>query len=353
VPSPRFASDNVAPAHPAVLAALTACNVGPAAPYGDDPWTARAVAAVRSALRAPQAAVWPVLGGTGANILALRAVTGRVDSVLCAVSSHLVGAETGAPEVVAQVPLVPIAVDEAGRVTPEAVITAFPPRLGDHRPRPRVLSVSNATERGGLYTPEALRALADLAHERGMLLHVDGARLANAATAQDVDLGALTTDVGVDLVSLGGTKAGLMGAEAVVFLDPSLAPDAGRHRKQITQLASKMRFVSAQLLALLEDDLWRTLGGQANAMARRLADALAEVPGVRIVAPVETNALFVALPPAAIASLREDWAFELWDPARGVVRLMTAWDVTPEEVGLLAADVAEAVRKGAAAPGLP
>lgn len=338
MPSPRFVSDNVAGVPPEVLAALAAANEGPAFAYGDDPWTARLTERLREVLGAPRASVWPVWGGTGANVLALRAVTTRVDSVLCATCSHLVVAETGAPEAVAGVSIVTVPHRE-GRLTPEVVAEAIPERDGDHRSRPRVLSVAQATERGTVYTPDELRALADLAHAHGMLLHVDGARLPAAAAALGCPLEALVVGAGVDLLSFGGTKAGLLGAEAVVFVDPALAPDAGRHRKQVTQLASKQRFVSAQLLALLEGERWRTWCDAANARARRLAEGLVELPGVRLAAPVQTNAVFLHLPTPTIERLATRWAFEVYERRTGLVRFLTAWDVTDADVDALLTDL--------------
>ncbi|MCB9662910.1 MAG: aminotransferase class V-fold PLP-dependent enzyme [Alphaproteobacteria bacterium] len=345
MPSPRFASDNVAGAHPTVLEALVRCNDGPATAYGDDPWTRRAQQRIREVLGLPEAAVWPVFGGTGANILALRAVTHRVDSVVCASSSHIANAETGAPELVAGVALV-LVPQVGGKLTPEAVRAALPQRDGDHRPRPRVLSVAQATERGTVYTPDELAALAEVAHAHDLLLHVDGARLPAAAAALGCSLAALVGEVGVDVLSFGGTKAGLVAAEAVVFADPARAPDAGRHRKQITQLASKQRFVSAQLLALLEDEAWRGWCLHAHDRAVRLAEGLAAVPGARLAAPVETNAVFVHLPAEVRARLAARWSFETYDPSAGLVRLMTAWDVTDAEVDALLADA----RREAAPP---
>ncbi len=341
MPNPRFISDNAAGVPPEVLAALAEANNGPALAYGDDPWTQRLIGLLRTTLGTPDAAVWPLWGGTGANVLALRAVTNRIDSVVCATSSHLVVAETGAPELTAGVSIVTIPSDD-GKLNPERIEAALPERDGDHRPRPRVISVAQATERGTLYTPAELRALADFAHAHHMLLHVDGARLPAAAAALGCTFADLVGNAGVDLLSFGGTKAGLLGAEAVVFTNPALAPDAGRHRKQITQLASKQRYVSAQLLALLEHDRWRAWGEAANRAAALLADGLTALPGVRLAVPVQTNAVFVFLPAPAIAALEADWAFEVYSRRTGLVRFLCAWDVTDADVQALVDDVAAA-----------
>ncbi|MCB9679927.1 MAG: threonine aldolase [Alphaproteobacteria bacterium] len=327
----RFASDNAAGVHPEVMAAIVEANDGAALAYGADPWTARAEVAIRRVLDAPEAGVWLVPSGTGANVLALRAVTGRIDGVLCADTAHLHRSETGAPELTAGVKLLTVpAVD--GRLTPRAVRAAIPPRDGDHAVRPAVLSITQATEWGTVYTPAEVAALAEVAHAHGMLLHVDGARLANAAVALDTSLAALTTHAGVDLVSLGGTKNGALAAEAVVFLRPGLGKGAGRHRKQITQLVSKMRFVGAQLSALYAGDLWWRCAAHANHQAQALSRAVVAVSGVRLALPVSTNAVFVELPVDLCAPLAEHFAFELWDPARRIARWMTAWDTTEGDI---------------------
>jgi threonine aldolase len=205
-----------------------------------------------------------------------------------------------------------------------------------------VISVTQSTELGTRYSAYELHALAHFAHERGLLLHMDGARLANAAAGLDVPLRALTTDVGVDVVSFGGTKNGLLLGEAVVFLDPALAENFRFQRKQTLQLASKGRFIAAQFIALLESDLWLRNATHANAMAARLADALAAVPGVQITQPVQANAIFAVLPPGVAAQLQRDWAFYTWDEATGEVRLVCSWDTTSEEVDAFAADVSRA-----------
>jgi threonine aldolase len=218
-------------------------------------------------------------------------------------------------------------------------------RIGDeHVVQPRVISITQSTELGTVYAPDAIAALADWAHAHDMLLHVDGSRLANAAAALGVSLAALTTDVGVDALSFGGTKNGAMGAEAVVLLRDELAANFLYRRKQAMQLGSKMRYLSAQLEALLTDDLWRRNAEHANAMARRLADAVRDLDGVRITQPVEANVVFAVLDPAVTEQLQQDWPFYVWDEHTGEVRWMAAWDTTPEDVDAFAADVRAAVR---------
>jgi len=211
-------------------------------------------------------------------------------------------------------------------------------------PRHRIVSITQSTELGTVYAPEAMRALADWAHAHGMLLHVDGSRLCNAAAALEVPLRALTADVGVDAVSFGATKNGAMGVEAVVLLRDDIDDGLRFRRKQAMQLASKMRYMSAQLDALLEGDLWHRNAEHANTMARRLADAVGDLAGVRITQAVEANAVFAILDPAVTERLQQDWPFYVWDESTGEVRWMTGWDTVPEDVDAFAADVGAAVR---------
>jgi threonine aldolase len=334
-----FASDNYAGVHPEVLAAIAAANEGHARSYGDDRWTARAEACVREHF-GPDARAFPVFNGTAANVLCVEALTRPWEAVICARSAHVNVDECGAPERAGRKLL---AVDTPdGRLTPE-LVEPLATRFGDqHAVQPRVVTITQSTELGTRYPPDQVAELAAWAHERGMFLHVDGARLCNAAAALDMSLRALTTDLGVDAVSLGGTKNGLLGAEAAVFLRPEHAEHFPYVRKQAMQLASKMRFLSAQLEALLAGDLWRRNAAHANAMAARLAAAVAGVPGVRITQPVEANGVFAILPPGVAETLQERFAFYVWDEATGEVRWMCAWDTTPEDIDAFAAAVADA-----------
>ena len=335
-----FASDNWAGAHPEVLAAVAEANDGHAAAYGADPWTARAEVLLREHF-GEQAASFLVFNGTAANVLCLRALCRPWESAICAAQSHVNVDEGGAPERIAGVKLQPVATRDA-KLTPELVEGQLG-RLGDeHAVQPRVVSVTQSTELGTRYGVEELAALVAYAHERGLLVHVDGARLANAAAALDVSLRALTTDVGVDAVSFGGTKNGLLLGEAVVLCDPAHAGGFAHLRKQTLQLASKGRFLGAQFVALLEGDLWRRSAAHANAMAARLASALLDVPGVRLTQPVQANGVFALLPARATERLQRDWHFYTWDAATGEVRLMCSWDTTPDEVDAFAADVGRA-----------
>jgi threonine aldolase len=338
---PGFASDNHAGVHPDVLSAVAAANEGHAAAYGGDPWTTRAVQRFREHFGSAVQA-FPVFNGTAANVLCLETLTQPWQAIVCARTAHLHVDECGAPERAGRKLLVADTRD--GRLTPELVEPLLV-RIGDeHVVQPRVISITQSTELGTVYTPAAVTALADWAHAHDMVLHVDGARLCNAAAALGVPLRALTTDAGVDALSFGATKNGAMGAEAVVLLRDELADGFLFRRKQAMQLGSKMRYISAQLDALLTDDLWRRNAEHANAMATRLADGVRGAPGLTITQPVEANAVFAILDPAVTERLQQDWPFYVWDEGTGEVRWMAAWDTAPEDVDAFAAAVRAALR---------
>ena len=349
--SPRgFASDNYAGAHPRALEAIAAANDGHAGAYGADPWSARLAEAIQGAF-GHEAVAYPVFNGTAANVLSLHAVCAPWQAAICTANAHLHTDECGAPEAVAGLKLLALDAPHA-KLTPELAERAVIAVGDEHAVQARVVSVTQSTELGTVYSAEEVRALADFSHAHDMLLHVDGARLFNAACALGMEPRAFTTDAGADLLSLGGTKAGLLGAEAVVFLHAGLDDGFKFLRKQTMQLASKLRYASAQLTVLLEDELWRTTVGQANAMARRLAAAVQDLPGVELTQPVQANAVFAKLDPAVTARLQERWPFYVWDERTGEVRWMCAWDTTPEDVDAFAQDVARetgtAVRPAAA-----
>jgi threonine aldolase len=338
-----FTSDNAAGIHPDVLAAIARANEGRAVAYGDDEVTARAVARLRDHFGA-EADVLVVWGGTAANVIGLACVTAPYEAVLCAATAHVAVDECAAPERFLGGKLIEIPAVH-GKLTADAVRARLHGFGVAHHAQPRVLGVAQPTEVGTVYRPEELRALAELCHAHGLLLHVVGARLPNAAAALDLPFAAFTRDVGVDLLSFGGTKNGLMGAEAVVLLHPEHARGAPYQRKQAMQLASKVRFLSAQLEALLEGDLWLRIARHANAAARRLADGVSGLPHVELVHPVETNAVFARLPRAAVDALHaQGYRFLEWepDPARPVVRWMTAFDTADEDVDGFVAAIAAA-----------
>jgi Threonine aldolase len=338
-----FASDNHAGAHPEVMAAIAAANSGYALPYGEDPWTANLRERIREEF-GDQATAFPVLNGTGANVLGLSVLLGnRYEAVICPESAHIATHEGGASERQLGVKLI-LAPTPDGKLTPDDV-TARLHGLGvPNEVQPKVVSISQATEVGTCYTPDEVAAIAETAHSRGLLLHVDGARLANAAAHLGCSLRELTTDAGVDVVGFGGTKNGALLAEALVVLRPELAAKVPFLIRQSLQLASKARFISAQLTALLTDDLWRRNAEHANAMARRLADGIAGLPNISLRWPVQSNAVFAALPHEAIRELQTRYTFHVWDHTEGVVRWMTAFDTTPESVDAFIADIATALK---------
>ena len=346
--SPRhdFASDNHAGVHPDVLAAVAAANEGHAASYGADEWTARASDLFRRHF-GPDAVALLVFNGSGANVACLDAVLHPHEAVICTETAHLNVDECGAPERIAGAKLLTVPTAD-GKLTPED-LSRWDARRGDeHSAQARVVSISQATELGTVYTPHEIAALAERAHAMDLLLHVDGARLANAAASLDVSLAALTTEAGVDLLSFGGTKNGLMFGEAMVILRPGLAPHAKFVRKQLLQLNSKMRFCAAQFEALLSENLWLFNARNANAMATRLRDAVEGIEGVEVAYPVEANAVFARLDHGAIdrllAASEAEHPFYVWDDAEGVVRWMCSWDTTVEDVDKFAEEVSAAVR---------
>ncbi len=346
--APCFASDNYAGVHPAIMAALAAANSGPAQAYGADAVTQAARARFKEVL-GERAEAFFVFLGTAANVLALQAMTSPHHAVLCASTAHINVDECGAPERHLGCKLMSVDTPD-GKLTPE-LLRPFLLHLGnEHHNQPRVVSITQATELGTVYTASEIRALADFAHGSGMLLHMDGARLGNAAAAlsegQECELRHITADAGVDALSFGGTKNGLMFGEAVVFFRPELAREFPFIRKQGMQLCSKMRFIAAQFLALLEGDLWRKNAAKANAMARLLADKVADIPGVRLTQPPQTNAVFAALAPAVIKRLQTRFAFYVWNHEENVVRWMTSFATTEAEVEEFAAAVRQEALKG-------
>jgi threonine aldolase len=325
-----FASDNCSGIHPEVLAAIARANEGHQPSYGDDDVTRSLQETFRRHFGGA-AVGYPVLTGTGANVVALRAMTGRWAAVLCAADAHINTDEGGAPEQLAGLKLAAVPAPD-GKLAPEQV-AAFAQAAGEvHSAQPQVVSLTQPTEWGVVYSARELAELCAAAHERGLLVHLDGARLCNAAVALDLPLAAITTEVGVDVVSFGGTKIGLMLGEAVVILNPSGVRGTEFARKSSAQLASKMRFVSAQFEALLGGDLWWRIAAHGNAMARRMEAGLREVGGVEIAHPVDTNAVFAVLPPAVADRLRGRFPLQVCDPEAGLVRLMMSFDTTEQDI---------------------
>lgn len=324
-----FASDNYAGIHPAVLDAVAGANGGHVRSYGDDPYTKTFQERIEQ-MFGPQARVYPTLTGTGSNVVALQSLAARHESVICARSAHIHVDEGGAPERLGLKLLTVPTVD--GKLTVEGVETEAWGWGDQHRGQPGVLSITQSSELGTVYTPEEIAELSSFAHGHGMRVHLDGARLANAAAHLGTSVRSFTTDAGVDVVSFGATKNGAMGAEAVVVLNPSAAQHLPYLRKGSAQLASKMRFVSAQFLALLDDDLWLNLASNANSMARRLADSVDGQHGIRLAHPVQANAVFAHVDPALAPEIADELGFYVWDGPSGLVRWMTSWDSTEESV---------------------
>ena len=330
-----FASDNYAGVHPEVMAAMMAVNEGHEVAYGEDTVTAQLDALMQKHF-GPTALSFPVFNGTGANVVALQACTKRWEAVICAETAHINADEGGAPEKMGGLKLWNVPTPD-GKLTPEIIDSQMFDIGSVHRAQPGVVSITQTTELGTLYTSAEIKAIADYCHSHNLLLHLDGARISNAAAALDVPFREFTTDAGVDIVSFGATKIGAMAAEAVVVLNPELHDSIAFLRKTSMQLPSKMRFLSAQLVALVEGDLWQRNARHANAMAARLDAGLREL-GVEIPNPTQANAVFPIFTAEQTAKLQELYRFYVWNVATGQVRLMCAWDTTQEDVdGLLAA----------------
>ncbi|MFF6777187.1 threonine aldolase family protein [Streptomyces sp. NPDC012637] len=330
-PSVRgFASDNYAGAHPEVLAAIALANGGHQVAYGEDQYTDHLQRIMHSHF-GPTAEAFPVFNGTGANVTALQALTDRWGAVICAETAHINVDEGGAPERMGGLKLLTVPTPD-GKLTPELIDRQAWGWEDEHRAMPQVVSITQNTELGTVYTVEEIRAIVEHAHSKGMKVHLDGARIANAAASLDVPMRAFTNAVGVDVISYGGTKNGMLFGEAVVVLNPDAVSHMKHLRKLSMQLASKMRFVSVQLEALLARDLWLRNARHANAMARRLADGVRGVDGVEILYPVQANAVFARLPHEVSRRLQERFRFYFWDEAAGDVRWMCSFDTMEEDV---------------------
>nr|WP_043263430.1 low specificity L-threonine aldolase [Streptomyces sp. CT34] len=331
-----FASDNYSGAHPEILAALALANGGHQIAYGEDDYTAHLQRVVRSHF-GQRAEAFPVFNGTGANVVALQAVTDRWGAVIAADTAHIHVDECGAPERVGGLKLLTVPTPD-GKLTPDLIDREAHGWDDEHRAMPQVVSITQSTELGTVYTPEEVRAICDHAHERGMLVHLDGSRITNAAASLDVPMRAFTNAVGVDILSYGGTKNGAVFGEAVIVLNPEAVRAMKHLRKLSMQLASKMRFVSVQLEALLAKDLWLRNARHANTMAQRLAAGVREIPGVEILYPVQSNAVFARLPHDVSERLQKRYRFYFWDERAGDVRWMCSFDTTEDDVdGFLAA----------------
>jgi threonine aldolase len=325
-----FASDNNAGVHPEILQAMSDANAGHVTGYGNDIYTEQAVALFRKEFGA-DTQVFFVFNGTGANVLGLSTLTRSFHSVICAETAHLQEDECGAPEKFTGCKLLPVE-SHNGKLTPEDVALHLKGFDFEHHSQPRVISISQVTEMGTVYHPDEIRELADMAHQHGMYLHMDGARIANAAASLGLPFRAFTRDCGVDVVSFGGTKNGMMMGEAVLFFNPDLTRETKYLRKQSMQLFSKMRFVSAQFVAYFRDDLWLRSAQHANRMAKLLERYVSEIPQVRITQKVEANGVFAVVPREIIAPLQEKFFFYIWNDKTSEVRWMTSFDTTEAEI---------------------
>src|SRR5215475_189426 len=325
-----FASDNNAGVHPEVIKAIEAANEGHVVAYGNDVFTARAVRLFQKHF-GRDVAVYFVFGGTGANVLGLKAITKPYQAIICAETAHVNVDECGAPEKFTGCKLLTVSTPD-GKLRVEQIKPLLHGIGVEHHVQPAVITISQATEMGTVYSKKELKTLAGFVHERGLLLHVDGARLSNAAVSLGASLKEITADVGVDVLSFGGTKNGMMYGEAVVFFNPKLAADFKYIRKQGMQLSSKMRFIAAQFEAMLSGNLWRRGPERANRMAQLLAEELAKVPRIKITQPVEANGVFAVIPREYIPTLQKKYFFYVWNEEISEVRLMASFDTTEDDI---------------------
>jgi threonine aldolase len=342
-PLRSFASDNNAGIHPEIIKAIALANQGHVVGYGADPYTQTMTSKFRDHFGA-DTQVFVVFNGTGANCLSLQALTKSYHAVICAASAHIYTDECGAPEKFTGCKLIPIETSD-GKLTVDMVRHAYHGIGDEHHVQPKVISITQSTEMGTVYQSEEIRALAQFAHHHEMYLHLDGARIANAAASLGQTLRQATRDLGVDVLSFGGTKNGIMGGEAVVFFAPSISADFLFLRKQAMQLASKMRFISVQLGALLTNDLWLANAQHSNRMAKLLEKELSQIPNLKIVYKVEANGVFARIPREAIAKVQERYFFYVWDEEESVVRWMCSFDTTEEDVRDFAKFVRETIAR--------
>ena len=325
-----FASDNNSGVHPLVMDAVIKANENHAVGYGDDPWTAAAVTKIKE-IFGEKASPFFVFNGTGANSVALQAVTRSFNSILCAETAHINVDECGAPGRMTGCAIVTIPTPD-GKLTPELI----KPHLHNfgvcHHSQPKVVYISQVTELGTVYTIEEVKAIADLLHAHNMYLHMDGARLANASAFLNCSMKQITVDAGVDVLSFGGTKNGMMMGEAVVAFSPDIAENLMYFRKQSAQLASKLRYLSAQFIPYLENNLWLENAMKANLAATKLADIMKQYPQICFTQKIESNALFFTIPTEALRKLQEEYFFYMWNEEHNEARLVTSWDTTGEDI---------------------
>jgi threonine aldolase len=342
-PTRSFASDNNAGVHPEVLEAIARANQGHVVAYGDDAYTRSALGKFEEHFGSG-IDVFFTFNGTGANVLGLQALNRPYHAVLCSDYAHIYSDECGAPEKHTGCKLIPLP-HQNGKITLDSVRHAYHGIGDQHHVQPRVISITQSSEMGTVYRPEEIQALARFAHEHEMFLHMDGARIANAAASLGQTLRQATRDLGVDVLSFGGTKNGILGGEAVVFFNRALSADFLYLRKQGMQLASKMRFIATQFEALLTNDLWRRSAEHANHMARLLEAELRRIPQIKVVWKVEANGVFAQIPRHAIQKIKDRYFFYMWIEEENIVRWMCSFDTTEDDVKDFVKVVAEAVRE--------
>jgi threonine aldolase len=342
MPKRSFASDNNAGVHPEIIEALRAANDGHVVAYGDDPFTGRAVKVFQKHF-GKDIAVYFVFGGTGANVLGLKAITKSYEAVICADTAHINVDECGAPEKFTGCKLLTVRTPD-GKLRVEDIKPHLHGVGFEHHVQPRVISVSQATEMGTVYTKGELKTLARFAHDNNLLLHVDGARISNAAASLNANLKEITVDAGVDVLSFGGAKNGMMYGEAVVFFNRKFGNDFKYIRKQGMHLPSKMRFISAQFETLLSGDLWRRSATHANRMAQLLGSELAKVPNVKLTQPVEANGVFAEIPAKYVPALQKKYFFYVWNEETSECRFMASFDTTEEDIREFVALVRKTVK---------
>ena len=325
-----FASDNNAGVHPEILKAIDEVNQGHVIAYGDDPYTAQAIDKFKEHF-GNDIDVYFVFNGTAANVLGITALTRSFNSIICSDLAHLHVDECGAPEKYTGCKLLTVPSPD-GKLTVEGIQGHLHGFDFEHHAQPKVVSITQVTEMGTVYRPEEIREIADLVHSYNMYLHMDGARLSNAAVSLNCGFRNITVEAGVDVLSFGGTKNGMMFGEAIVFFNKNLTGDFKYIRKQGMQLGSKMRFISAQFNALLSNDLWRRNAKHSNDMAGYLEEKVKHIPGIKITQPVEANAVFAILPAESIPELQKQFFFYVWDETTSEVRWMTSFDTTKEDI---------------------
>lgn len=328
--SKSFASDNYAGIHPEILQAITAANVGHVGAYGNDPYTQHAVNKFKEHF-GENIEVFFVFNGTAANCLSLKSATQSYNAIICAETAHINVDECGAPEKFTGCKLLTLATED-GKLTID-LIKQHMHGFGDqHHIQPKVISITQTTELGTVYSIDEIKKIADFAHRNNCLLHMDGARISNAAASLNATLRQLTVDAGVDVLSFGGTKNGMMLGEVVIFFDKELAKNFQYIRKQGMQLASKMRFISAQFIALLSNELWLKNATHANKMAKLLAEKIKSIPHITITREVQANAVFAILSEKIIPQLQEKYFFYVWNNQTNEVRWMTSFDTTEQDI---------------------